>query len=128
MNLSEIIAHSNAISDETIPIQTATGFLNDAVAKINIECKTKFPYFNVNDPNTEYAGFTEEWQRGLLIPFVVGRIKQVDSSQFEYSDAFREFELNLISFRSNYVVPDEYKSVAQGAHFDDFTGNYWRWG
>jgi hypothetical protein len=128
MNVVQIIQQANLIADETITTDKAIGFVNDAVARINVKCGANFPFFNMNELNTEYAGFTETWQRALLVPFVVGRIKQTDSSQFEYSDAYGEFQDNLTEFKSRYTIPAQYKaSDIQTSFAPDYTGNYYSW-
>lgn len=129
MNIMQIIQQANLIADEDIATSQAIGFVNDAIARINVKCKAEFPFFNINDTSKEYEGFAETWQRALLIPFTVGRIKQTDSSQFEYSDAYGEFQDNLVTFQSHYVIPDKYKSQSvSNSHEPSFDGNYWRWG
>lgn len=76
----------------------------------------------------DYEAFPEKWQRVLFIPFTVGRVKQVDSSQFEYSDSFKEFIANLETFRVKFEVPDEYKDPKnKGSYAPDYTGNWWGW-
>jgi hypothetical protein len=60
----------------------------------------------------DYTALPEKWQRTLFIPFIIGRMKQVDASQFEYSDSFAEFQSNLVQFKTKYAIPDEYKDTA----------------
>ena len=128
MNILQIVQLANTIADESTETNKVLGFVNDAIARINVKCKANFPFFSSNTLNDEYAGFDETWQRTLLIPFAVGRIKQTDSSQFEYSDAYGEFTDNLIEFKSTYVIPDAYKSTSVKTSFaPDYTGNYYVW-
>jgi hypothetical protein len=129
MNIMQIIQQANSIADEDMSATQAIGFVNDAIARVNVKCKAEFPFFTINEANKEYEGFPETWQRALLIPFTVGRIKQTDSSQFEYSDAYGEFQDNLMTFQAHYVIPEQYKSTSvSSSHATDFTSNYWRWG
>lgn len=128
MNLTEIVSQAILISDEDMPTSEVFQFLNDAVAKINVECKANFPFFNLNTADEEYAGFDETWQRTLLVPFAVGRIKQKESSQFEYSDAYAEFSGSLLEFKASYTIPDEYKSGnTKPVVVEDFSTNLWGW-
>lgn len=128
MNLQEIVDLANTLSDEDIMTSEAIGFLNGAIAKINIECKAKFPYFDMNTAGSDYEGFSEDWQHTLLVPYVVGRTKQKDSSQFEYSDAYSEFVANLMMFRSSYPIPEEYKQTNVKTHgIEDLSTSYWGW-
>lgn len=128
MNLTEIVAHANNIAEESISVSVASGYINDAIAKINVQCKASFPFVNENAPGESYTAFDETWQRTLLVPFVVGRIKQMDSSQFEYSDAYSEFMANLEKFEQNYTIPTEYQSEQKNRWAsEDFTVSPWGW-
>lgn len=128
MNLAELVQEAQNLSDEDLQTSELLGFLNDAVAKINIECKANFPFFSINESSSPYLGFPDKWQRALLIPFTVGRIKQKDSSQFEYVDAYGEFLANLMEFKSQYAIPEEYKDESLNKYFiDDLSQSHWRW-
>jgi hypothetical protein len=129
MNVVEIIKQANAIAEEDIDTDKGIGFVNDAISRINVKCRANFPFIKSSDVGSEYVGFTETWQRALLVPFTVGRIKQADSSQFEYSDAYGEFTDNLIEFKSTYAIPSQYKDVSsQTSIAPNFDGNYFSWG
>jgi hypothetical protein len=128
MNVIQIAQQANSIADEEISTLQAMGFMNDAIARINVKTGANFPFFSENNTNIDYAGFPETWQRSLLVPFVVGRIKQTDSSQFEYSDAYGEFQDNLTEFKLRYAIPEQYKDGTLSTSFEaDFTGSLWRW-
>lgn len=128
MNILQIVQLANTLADESIETNKVLGFVNDAIARINVKCGANFPFFSSNTLNDDYAGFSETWQRALLVPFAVGRIKQTDSSQFEYSDAYGEFTDNLIEFKSRYTIPAEYKDAGVKTSFaPDYTGNYYVW-
>jgi hypothetical protein len=127
MNIGNIVKAVNNLADEDFSSNQIVEFANDCIARINIECEANFPFMTVED-TSDYVGFPETWQRVLFVPFVVGRVKAVDSSQFEYSDNYMEFTNNLISFKSKYRIPDEYKdSDVQVSFTPDFTGNPWGW-
>lgn len=113
MKTTELIAAANGLSDETETNVTVLEFLNDAMALINEAANAGFPYLNLTE-TTNAPLIPEKWQRMLLIPFAVGRIKQKDSSQFEYSDAYSEFKDNLVTFKHKYNVPTIYKSLVSG--------------
>lgn len=127
MNLAGLTNSVNNLADEDFSSNQIVEFVNDAISKINITCSANFPYMSAE--NTEdYAGFPEKWQRAMFIPFVVGRIKAVDSSQFEYSDNYGEFQSNLMVFNLKYPVPEEYKDANEPESYEhDFTTNYWGW-
>ena len=122
MQLSEFIRSANDISDESESAQTITGFLNDAIAKVNAECKANYPFMDYTDLNAEIV-MPETWVRTILLPFAAGRIKTKDSSQFEYSDLYAEFVDGLINFKANYIIPDIYRDLS-GMVYDPVTGEY----
>jgi hypothetical protein len=127
MNLGSLTKTVNILADEDFDSNQIVEFVNDAIGKINITCSANFPYMSVLD-TSEYAGFPEKWQRSLFIPFVVGRMKAVDGSQFEYSDNYSEFQNNLLVFNLKFPVPDEYKDTNEPDSYEhDFTTNYWGW-
>jgi hypothetical protein len=128
MNIGSLTSAVNNLADEDFSSSQVVEFVNDAIARINIEREANFPYMSTSDLS-EYAGFPEKWQRSLFIPFVVGRIKAVDASQFEYNDNYSEFMSNLSVFKVKFPVPDEYKDLNESVSFEpDFTGGYWNWG
>lgn len=110
MLTSKLVERVNTLSDEQEPAANITEYMNDAIARINIRLKANLPYLTLDADNEPI--FPEKWQRVLLIPFAVGRIKQQDASQFEYSDAYGEFEANLEDMHMQYEVPEEYSDVA----------------
>lgn len=129
MTLDELVEAVNRLSDEDEDLEVITGYLNDAIAEINVFCDANFPFFNVNDTSRDYNGFPEKWQRALLIPYAVGRVKQMDSSQFEYSDAYAQFYANLEQFRAKYPIPEEYQDPFAKPKWaqEDFYNNMFAW-
>lgn len=126
MDIGKLTVTANNQSEESFSSSQVLEFVNDAIARINIECKANFPFMDLTSGN--YEAFSESWQRTLFIPFVVGRMKQVDSSQFEYSDSFSEFVNNIALFKERYAIPEEYKDdTVRGSYSPDFTGNWWGW-
>ena len=126
----QLIAAVNTLSDEQEPAANVLEYLNDAMARINIRLKANLPYLTLVEGDQPI--FDEKWQRALLIPFGVGRIKQQDSSQFEYSDAYQEFEINLADMAVQYAIPEIYKDEAPYSS-DSMPGLYenapygWNW-
>lgn len=129
MNLDDLAREINTLADEDYELEIVVSYINDAIAAINIECDTIFPNFDLNDPSKEYTAFPEKWQRTLLIPFAVGRLKQLDSSQFEYTDAYNEFLTNLAKFRRRFSVPEAYKDKTAKPNFvqEDLYNNPFAW-
>lgn len=126
MNIGSLVTTTNTQAEESFTTTQILGFSNDAIARINIECNANFPY--LDSTGAEYTAFPEKWQRTLLVPFIVGRMKQVDASQFEYSQSFSEFGNSLNLFKTKYTIPDTYKDTDQNTRFDDdFSYNPWHW-
>lgn len=111
MKVSDLIKAVGVLSDETLPPVEVVGFLNDGMAKIGNEVGAVFPFLDLNK-DTEGPVFPEKWQRLLLVPFGAARVKQKDSSQFEYEDLYRQFESDLAEFATKYVVPVAYRELA----------------
>jgi hypothetical protein len=52
----------------------------------------------------------------------------MDSSQFEYSDAYSEFMGNLEKFEQDVIIPDEYKAVVKPRYVvEDLSTSPWGW-
>lgn len=127
MDIGTLTTTVNTISEESFTSSQIAMFANDALARINIESQANFPFVSESDP-ADYTAFPEKWQRALVIPFVMGRIKQVDSSQFEYSDSFKEFMSNLTLFKAKFPIPDAYQDTNESTSFEpDYTGNNYNW-
>ena len=106
MNLKKLIDLANSLADDLIPDEEVKEFVNDAIAAINIEVGANFPSLeNMDDEPV----FPEKWQRMLIVPYAKARIKEKDSSQFEWAVAYEQFFENLLLFKTNYHIPDEYK-------------------
>lgn len=105
LTLERLIAEANNLADDMLTDEEVIGFVNDAIAAINIEVNANFPF--LNEPE-DMPVFPEVWQRMLIIPFVKGRIKEKDSSQFEWEIAYEQFFVNLTEFKNKYKIPDEF--------------------
>lgn len=109
--VKEWVTKVNNLSDETTSTDIVVDWLNNAIAKVNAEAVANFPFLTATNLDDTPA-FPEKWQYLLLLPYATARIKQMDSSQFEYGDLFAEFNRNLSSFISSYAIPEEYKDTA----------------
>lgn len=107
LTLQQVIDAANELADENINSETMTGFVNNAIAEINIKAKAKYPFMSHTNMSEEFP-LPDEWVRTLIIPHVVAQIKMQDSSQFEYMDQMARFEENLGHFITSYAIPDEY--------------------
>lgn len=127
MELGKLVRHINLASDEDFEFVQVIEFVNDAIDKINIECGANFPTIDseFDLPDDEYTAFPDKWQRMLLVPFSAGRIKENDSSQFEYTDWYAQFDLNLDQFKSKYDIPEEYldETLKSGRYEENFLLN-----
>lgn len=121
MNLRQLIDEANVLSDEYLEDTTMTQFVNQCIAQINTRAKAKYPFMDSSLVETEFA-IPDNWVRRLFIPFTAGRTKQVDSSQFEYTDFYAEFESAMGDFVAHYNIPDEYKDTSQDTYIDPETG------
>lgn len=114
MNVTQLIAAVNSLGDDQIDDNTIMSWLNDAIAEINKEADCQLPFFtSVSDTPI----INETWQRLLLIPFAVGRMKQQDSSKFEYDDHYMKFQDNLSTFVMQYEIPLQYRNLVTGSIF-----------
>lgn len=108
LSLQNLIDESNNLADDFLSVDEVKGFVNDAMSAINIEVNTNFPVL-IDLEDTPV--FPEKWQRMLLIPFIKGRIKEKDSSQFEWEAGYEQFFTNLAEFKTKYIIPEEYKDL-----------------
>jgi len=120
MNVLDTVIAINELSDEQEDNAIVLNFINDALARINIECDANYPSVDIEG---EFE-LPEKWIRTLIIPFGVGRVKQRDSSQFEYSDAYREFLENLDEFKMKYEIPEEF--MDESAHLDGYESDIYK--
>jgi hypothetical protein len=124
MTLLDLLNSANSVTDEDIDFDVAIHFINDCIAKINIECDANYPTYTVND-ETAILPIPEKWQTSLFVPFISARIKQIDASKFEFEQFFFEFDTNLKMFKAKYQIPSEYLDADNQTNFaPDFTGNW----
>lgn len=114
MEIPALVEHINLATDEDFELLQVLKFCNDAIAKINVEASANFPMIDISlkeklYKNEEYTALPETWIRMLIVPFAAGRIKENDSSQFEYQDWYAQFDMNLLKFTDNYDIPEEYQ-------------------
>lgn len=131
MKVIELVEHVNRLTDEDFDAATIVPFLNDGMAKINAECSANFPYLQIENTDVEPV-LAEKWQRLLLCIFAAGRVKENDSSQFEYMDFYGQFDANMLDFKASYKIPNEYRDDLGVTTTSDIYTNptfYWngRW-
>lgn len=131
MEVLKLVQHINLATDEDFELMESIAFINDGIAKINVECDANFPFIDDSLPDEamyafeEYEAFPDTWQRMLLVPFAAGRIKENDSSQFEYVDWYGQFDSALDKFKDKYLIPVEFqeKNVREGRYEEDLSTN-----
>ena len=127
MELVRLVNHINLATDEDFDLLDVIAFINDGISAINKQCGSSLPFIDETLPPRmyeveEYTAIPETWIRQLLVPYAAGRIKQNDSSQFEYYDWYGQFDLNLAEFKSSYEIPEPYnqaENTVKGGHYED---------
>lgn len=111
MTLDEIIKNSALFTDETLDNTNYLSAANRALAIINTECKTLFPFIQMSSET--YTPMPKFWAFTLLSPYISYTTKMNDSSLSEaqmYLDEFyralKEFKDNLVSLVDTYVNDD----------------------
>lgn len=107
MIIQDLLDEANILADESFDDDTMVKFYNQCTTDINIRTGAIFPSITVEDVNKPPA-LPEKWARSLYVPFMAGRIKQQDSSQFEYTDLYSQYEQAFGMFLASYVIPDQY--------------------
>jgi hypothetical protein len=127
MLVSEAIKKINDLGDDSIEEAVVLSWINDALAQIGARVRATYPELTLT---TESMPLPDKWTRILVIPYATGRMKQQDSSQFEYSDLYAQFLANLDEFASQYVVPEIYKDpdLVEGQTSDIYTVPPFPWG
>lgn len=127
MNISDLIDSINLDTDENFEEEDVLVFINDGIARINIECNANFPF--ISEEDVEYTALPKKWIMMLIKPYASAKIKQNDSSQFEYIDYYSIFDNNLSRFKQFYEIPDEYKDeeAIDRVTFQDFSNHPFRW-
>lgn len=110
MKLSKMITEINTLIDDQLPDDWITGWINDGLAEIGSTVHAVFPEMDAALPDAEFP-LPQKWQRLLIKVFAAGRAKEQDSSQFEYTDLYRQFDQSLNDFQAEYVVPVQYKEL-----------------
>lgn len=105
MIVRDLIERANLLADDLIDESEVLGYCNDALAAIGAEVNAILPVVTLDDE----PALPERWQLLLLVPFMKGRIKEKDSSQFEWEAGYEQFFENMQLFRTRYRMPIEYK-------------------
>lgn len=111
MKLRQLIDEANTLADESLDDSVMTQYINQCTARINARAKALFPDMDSTKPEA-ILPLPDKWVRALYVPFVAARIKQQDSSQFEYNDLYAEFETALSEFITYFEIPPKYQDLS----------------
>ena len=122
MLVRDIITRVNSLSDDQIPDLEIVGFINDAMDEIGREVNATFP--SIPSIAYEYQSpvLPDKWVRNLIIPFAKGRVKEKDSSQFEWEVGYNTFITNLSDFSNSYKVPLQFVDLPPGIELETAQG------
>jgi hypothetical protein len=99
MTLEEIVMNSEFFTDETIENLNSVNVANKALAIVNSECKTLFPF--MEDMETLYTYMPKNWLFALLSPYISYAIKMNDGSLSEADRYLEEFYRALGNFKDS---------------------------
>lgn len=99
MTLAEITKNSAIFTDENFSIDNILSLANRAISRINVECKTLFPFYT--DTTSEYTAIPPIHQFDMISPYLSYGIKMNDSSLSEADRYLDEFYKALNNFKDN---------------------------
>lgn len=120
MTLAEIMKNSAIFTDENFSVDNILSLANRAIARINVECKTLFPYYT--DTTTDYTAFPNIHQFDLISPYLSYGIKMNDSSLSEANIYLDEFYRALNSFKDS--IGSLVEAYEQGDTENGISGEY----
>jgi len=129
MNIKDLVASSNILTDESVSNADARKFLNMAIADINTTLFTELPFFDTNY-DTSYTALTDSWQLNLLIPYCNWAVKMNDGSITEAREYLRMYYDSLTKFERVYmsILAEEHLGTHTGAYqMDTSTAIDWGW-
>ena len=110
MTLEKITEIANSYADEQFDEDIIEGFVNEAIARINITLDVDLPFFGID--TTDYDAIDESWQRMIFVPYVTYSIKVNDGSMNEASYAFMQrFESGMRELKRSrsFDIPKKYR-------------------
>lgn len=120
MTLAEITKNSAIFTDENFSVENILSLANRAISRINVECKTRFPFYT--DTTTNYTAFPDIHQFDLISPYLSYGIKMNDSSLSEANIYLDEFYKALNSFKDN--IGSLVEAYEQGDTENGISGEY----
>jgi hypothetical protein len=112
MNLAQITQAANVYTDENFNVNISQVYANEAIARINIELKTKLPSF-LEATSDDYTALPEKWIRTVIVPYVSYSIKMNDGSLNEADRFLQQFNQGLFSLKNNkhIVITENYQDT-----------------
>ena len=98
MLLKTIITNSALFTDEKFSETDLISYANSAIARINNECNTLFPYYT--SATEDYDALPSNWQLDLISPYLSYGIKMNDTSMGEADRYLQEFYRSLNTFKA----------------------------
>lgn len=99
MNLQTILNNTQLLTDETVTAGNALVYSNKAIARINNECGTKFPFYQ--DINSDYPSIPSSWQFDIVGAYLAYSVKMNDGSIREADRYLEDFYRQLENFKDN---------------------------
>ena len=99
MKLADITKNSAIFTDENFSVEDILSLANRAISRINVECKTLFPYYK--STTEEYTAIPTNHQIDMISPYLSYGIKMNDSSLSEANIYLDEFYRALNAFKDN---------------------------
>lgn len=118
MTISEIAVLANQLTDENYSTDLITGYVNQAIARINATLNAKLPMFTNAD--TDFVALSDDWVYLLFVQYAAYAIKANDGSLNEADRFITQYETNFRLLEEN-----RYNAIAEayrGTHF----GNIYR--
>ena len=120
MTLAEITKNSAIFTDETFSVENILSLANRAISRINVECKTLFPFYT--DTTSEYTAIPPIHQFDMISPYLSYGIKMNDSALSEANIYLDEFYKALNSFKDS--IGSLVEAYEQGDTENGLSGEY----
>lgn len=120
MTLAEITKNSAIFTDETFSVENILSLANRAISRINVECKTLFPFYK--DTTSEYTAIPPIHQFDMISPYLSYGIKMNDSALSEANIYLDEFYKALNSFKDS--IGSLVEAYEQGDTENGLSGEY----
>lgn len=128
MTVNELIVLVGRMTDESLPSLQILDYINNAIAKINLEADANFPFITAGGIGLEYTALPEMYQRSLVADFASALVKYADSSVQEGDAFMSRFNTNMEKFRTTYIIPTDYASTNVAYTLNNYDDNPYQGG